>query len=241
MSLCYESPLLQHTLSLNSLIRQQCSLIKGYLVDMDNCFNEIVPSFDPINPELFPGHRIIDMFSNCFFFQPLSKVANCNVTSWVQELDRIVFESLNSSSTALVVSDANVKNNVSTSIAHIHIRDRPIMKTLHHTLNVMSTEAKLVAIRCSINQATNHNFISTVIIITDSIHVVRKIFNLSSHPYQKYMVSILKKLCSFFLCHPDNCIEFWECTSHSKWHLHKVVDSETKSFRLTPLYPSKLS
>jgi len=175
---------------------------------MDNCFNEIVPSFDLINPELFPGHRIIDIFSNCFFFQPLSKVANCNVTSRVQELDRIVFESLNSPSTALVVSDANVKNNVSTSIAHIHIRDRPIMKTLHHTLNVMSTEAELVAIRCSINQATNHNFISTVIIITDSIHVVRKIFNLSSHPYQKHMVSILKKLCSFFLCHPDNCIEF---------------------------------
>jgi len=83
MSSCYESPLPQHTLSLNSLTRRQCGLIKGHLVDMDNHFNEIVPSFDPINPELFPGHRIIDTFSNRFSFWPLSKVANHNVTSRV--------------------------------------------------------------------------------------------------------------------------------------------------------------
>jgi len=62
-----------------------------------------------------------------------------------------------------------------------------------------------------------------------------------NNPYQKHVVSILKELCSFFLHHPDNCIEFWECPSRSKWHLHKAVDSETKSFRPTPLYPSKLS
>jgi len=115
------------------------------------------------------------------------------------------------------------------------------MKTLHHALNITSTEAELVAIRCSINQATNHDFISTVIIITDSIHVARKIFDPSPHPYQKHVVSILKELCFFFLCHPDNHTEFWEYPSHSKWYLHKVFDSETKSFILASLYPYKLS
>ena len=68
MSSCNESSLHQHSLSLNFLTRRQCSLIKGYLVNMDNHFNEIFHSFDPINPELFPGHRIIDIFSNCFLF-----------------------------------------------------------------------------------------------------------------------------------------------------------------------------
>ena len=128
----------------------------------------------------------------------------------------MAFKSSDSPSTALVISDASIKNNVTISIAYIHIRDRPTMKTLHHALNIASTEAKLVAIRCSINQATNHDFISTIIIIMNSIHMARKIFNLSSYPFQKHMVSILKELCSFFLCHPDNCIEFWECPSHSK-------------------------
>ena len=211
---------------------------------MDNCFNKVFPSFDPINPELFPGHRIIDTFSNHFLFQPFNKQVNCNVTFWVQELDRITIELLESPSTALIICDANVKNNVATSIAHIHIRDRPITKTLHHALNITSTEAELVAIRCSINQATNHDFISTIIIVTDLIHIAKKIFDPFSHPFQKHVVSILtilKKLCFFFFHHPDNHIEFWECPSCSKWHLHKAVDSETKSFRLTLTYSNKLS
>ena len=150
-------------------------------------------------------------------------------------------ESLEFLLTALIVSDASVKNNVATSIAHIHIRDRPITKTLYYTLNIMSTEAKLVAIRCGINQATDHDFISIIIIVMDSIYAAKKIFDPSSHPFQKHMVSILKELCSFFSHHPDNHIKFWECPSRSKQYLHKTVDSETKSFRLTPTYPSKLS
>ena len=49
------------------------------------------------------------------------------------------------------------------------------MKTLYHTLNVMSTKAELFAIRCGINQAANNNNISKIIVITDSIYVVKKI------------------------------------------------------------------
>ena len=81
MSSCNKSSLHQHPLLLNSLTKRQHSLIKGYLVDINNYFNEVFPSFDPINPELFPGHRIINTFSNCFLFQPFNKQVNCNVTS----------------------------------------------------------------------------------------------------------------------------------------------------------------
>jgi len=45
---------------------------------------------------------------------------------------------------------------------------------------------ELFAIKCSINQATNHNVISKIIVITDSIHTARKIFDPSSHPFQKH-------------------------------------------------------
>ena len=74
----------------------------------------------------------------------------------------------------------------------------------------------------------------------DSIHTVKKIFDLSSHPFQKHAVSILKELCSFFYHHPENHIEFCECSSHCNWHLHKSVDIETKSLRLTPIFLNKL-
>ena len=36
-------------------------------------------------------------------------------------------------------------------------------------------------------------------------------------------------------------VEFWECPSHFKWRLHKLVDKESKSFNLLPSLPSKIS
>ena len=106
---------------------------------------------------------------------------------------------------------------------------------------VTSTEAELFAIRCGINQATNSNNITKIIIITDSIHAARKIFDSSVHPYQVQSAAILSELYNFFNCHKDNAIEFWECPSRLKWHLHNKVDKETKTFNLTPLYPCRSS
>ena len=68
-----------------------------------------------------------------------------------QELDEMVLENSSSSSVAIIVSDASIKNNVTTSIAHIHVFDKPLMKMIHHTIHVTSTEAELFAIRCGIN------------------------------------------------------------------------------------------
>ena len=80
MSLCNEPLIYQHFLSLNSLTRRQYSLIKGHLVDIDNRFNKVFSSFDLINPELFPSHRIIDTYTNCFSFYPFNKQADHNIT-----------------------------------------------------------------------------------------------------------------------------------------------------------------
>jgi len=54
-----------------------------------------------------------------------------------------VIVSSEDSSYALVITNASIKNNVATSIAHIHIHNKPIIKTLHHAVNVTSTKAKL--------------------------------------------------------------------------------------------------
>jgi len=88
------------------------------------------------------------------------------------------------SSVAIIVSDASIKNNVATSIAHIHVFDKPLMKTIHYAIHVTSTEVELFAIRCGINQSLNINNLSKIVVITNSIHVVKKIFDPSVHPYQ---------------------------------------------------------
>jgi len=53
--------------------------------------------------------------------------------------------------------------------------------------------------------------------------------------------AILSDLCDFFHRHDNNSIEFWECPSHLKWHLHSKVNKETKAFNLMPLFPCKNS
>ena len=80
------------------------------------------------------------------------------------------------------------------SIAYIHIHNKPIVKTLHHVINVNSIEAELFAIRCRINQAITSSRISKIIIITDSNHTAENIFGFMSYPFQIYTLSILHEL-----------------------------------------------
>ena len=65
----------------------------------------------------------------------------------------------------------------------MHTYNRPIIKMIHHAVHVTSTEAELFAIRCGINQALNLDNVSKVIVIMDSIHAARKIFEPSIYSY----------------------------------------------------------
>jgi len=99
----------------------------------------------------------------------------------------------------------------------------------------------MFAIRCGINQATAKPNVSKIVVITDSIHAAKRIFDPSSHPLQIQSVAILKDLRLFFSKDPNNLIMFWECPSCLNWHLHKAVDLEMKVFHPTFLFPSKIS
>jgi len=94
--------------------------------------------------------------------------------------------------------------------------NRPIIKTIHQVVHIISTEAELFAIRCGINQVLNLDNMSKVIVITNFIHMVRKIFELSVYLYQVQSAAILSDFHKFFMYHENNSIEFWECPSHLK-------------------------
>jgi len=153
----------------------------------------------------------------------------------------MVFQSSSSPSMAIIVTDASIKNDIATSILHVHLVNHPLTKTVHHTVFVTSTKAELFAIRCGINQACTKENVSKIVIVTDSIHATKKIFDSKSHPYQIYTTAILSKLHQFFNINQENTIEFWEYPSHLKWRFHQEVDKDSKSFNLTPSFPCKIS
>ena len=143
------SPICQHPVSLKSLTDCQKASIKSHLVDSNNKSHRIFSFFSPLHPELFPGSRIIDNFSDCFSFNLNNKEKNGQIQ--LLQLDNMVIESSSSLSTAIVVMDASIKNNIATSILHVHLTNHLVTKTLHHVASVMSTEAGLFMIRCGIN------------------------------------------------------------------------------------------
>ena len=183
---------------LSFLTSYQCTLIKGYLVDIDNRFNKVFSSFVSLHSKFSPGNRVINNFSDQFPFNLFNKQKDDNLKVHIQLLDNMVIKLSSIPSNVLIIMDTSVKYNIVMSISHMHIHNNPITKTLHYVVYVASTEAKLFAIKYGINQAMNCNDISSkIIVITDSIHVARKIFDLLFHSYRVHIVAILSELCNY--------------------------------------------
>ena len=157
-------------------------------------FNKVFPSFAPLHSEFSPSSRVIDIFHSYFSFYLFSKQKDNSFRSCIQHLDNLTIESSNNSLHTLVIMDAGIKNNITTSISHTHIHNKLVTKTIHYVVNIISTETKLFTIRCGINQTTSHNDVFKIIIVTDSIHAAKKIFNPLLNPYQIHTSSILKEL-----------------------------------------------
>ena len=230
-----------HQFSLDSLTPYQQLIVKGFVVNMDDRFNEVFLAFDPLNKKFSPSSRIIDSFSNYFLFHSFKISSNKTFKTCLHLLNNLIISSSLDFSHVLMVTNTSIKNNATTSIVHIHVCDKAVTKTIHHTVNILTTETKLFAIRCGINQATSILGISKIVVITDLLHAAWRIFDFSLCPHQIHTVSILNELRRFFIKNCNNSIEFWKCPSWCDWSLHKAVDTETKQFHPQPLYPCKLS
>ena len=110
-----------------------------------------------------------------------------------QELNNLVLSNTSPSS-AIVVTDASIKDNIATLIAHIYQANFPLTKTVYHAVFVTSSEAELFTMRCGINQACNKDNISKIVVITDSIHSAKCIFDSLVHLLQLHLAAILSKL-----------------------------------------------
>ena len=175
---------------------------------MNNKYNEFFSSFSFFNKKFKLENCLIDLFSDCFSFHSHSP----NIKKHIEKLDDIAFKaSFNPS--AIIVSDASIKNHIAMSISHIHSFNKPIVKTIHRVVNITMTEAKLFAIRCSINQAIDITNINHIVVITDFLYTARRIFNFLLHPYQIHSATISQELREFFLKNVSNHIEFWDYSS----------------------------
>ena len=135
-------------LSLNNLTPKQKSHLNSPLIDMDNRYNKFLSSFSPFDEEFSLGKRLIDSLSDCFSFHSWTQ----DIENHLYNLDNIIINVSSDPHSSIVISNASIRNNIATSILHIHLHDKPVIKMIHHAVNVTTTEAKIFAIRCGINQ-----------------------------------------------------------------------------------------
>ena len=64
----------------------------------------------------------------------------------MKNLEEVTFKASSNSFSTIVVLDASIKNQVATSILHIHSFDKLVVKTLHRTINITTAKAKLFTI-----------------------------------------------------------------------------------------------
>ena len=147
-------------------MNRQKNIAKGHLINSCNKSYGILLSFSPLHQEFTSGFRLSDLFSDCFSFNLTNKKEKDKDKICAQELDDMALQISSSPNTALIITDAIIKNDIATSISHIHQANLPLIKTVHHAAFITSLEAELFAIRCSINQACNKEDVSKIFIIT---------------------------------------------------------------------------
>ena len=135
-----------HHFLLEGLMSKQYLKIKGSTVDIDNKFNEIILFFSLFDHKFLPGNKLIDIFPDKFSFHSLDRKSKNNIKSYLHNLENISLQSLLNLYIAIVILDTSIKNNVTTSIAYIHIYNSLVIKMIHHAINITSTKVEIFAL-----------------------------------------------------------------------------------------------
>ena len=204
---------------------------------MYNRCNEFLSAFTLLDKEFSLGNHLHDNFPDRFSFYPHPY----NTKDQLHKLDNIIISTPSDPLACIIILDMSIRNHIATSVSHVHSFNWPIIKICYQAVNMSTTEAELFAIRCSINQTIGILYIKHIVVITDSLHAAKKIFNSSSYSYQIYSAAITYELREFFNKYTNNHIKFWDYTSKENWKLHSVVDKDTRSFETSVYFPCKSS
>ena len=137
---------------------KQRAKIKSPVTDINNHLNKVLSSFNSLNSELLLGFCLVDTFSDQFSFTLVNHKGTDALKTHNIKLDKIYEDLSDNQNIILIIVDMSIRNNVAILVPHIQKSHNIISKSVHYTMNINSTEAKLFAIGYRIDQATKiHN------------------------------------------------------------------------------------
>ena len=168
--------------------------IKSFIVNANNCLNKVFYTF---HYELSSGFRLVDIFPNYFSFHLANYKDKESKEAYFYKPDKIFKNTLMKPSTVIIISDISIKNNFTISILHVHLSLNDIERTIHYAVNITLTKAELFVIRYRVNQAIQISGVFYIIVITNFIHLVKNIFDSTTHFYQIQSIAITQDLKTF--------------------------------------------
>jgi len=123
---------------------KQCLKIKSSIIDANNHLNGTFPLLNTLNSKISTRIRLIDSFSSHFSFYIVNYKDKKSKNAYFCKLNKIIFKVSSKANSVIIISDASIKDNIATSIAHVYSCSNPIKKTLYYTINIIMTEAELV-------------------------------------------------------------------------------------------------
>jgi len=183
-----------HWLAIDNFTEKQRLKIKSFIVDTNNYLDEIYSFFNRLYRKLLSGFCLCDNLSNCFSFHKVDKKKPENICNHLKSLDELLFNSFLNPNMVIIIADTSIRNNIATSVSYIFSWYGNLSKIIYHAFNITLTEAKLIAIRCGINRPIQVSNVNKIIVIMDTIHATKCIFNSSVHLYQLHLIVVLQDL-----------------------------------------------
>ena len=211
-----------HSQSLALLNNTQYACLKGPLLNTEASLLNFTECFDPLHAEATLGCRLLDSFPDHISFHPCNCSSLNDHNTYLESLDHLCLEASLSSSTLVVVTDANVIPSIhmqAVSAVHLWNLGQQVPSSKALASRTTAPDAELFAIRLGIVKATSIA-IEHIILITDSLGSARRAVDPSMHPGQAHFLAICFALRLFFSQGYGYRIDFWDCPSKAEWSLH---------------------
>jgi ribonuclease HI len=213
--------------------------VKSSLMEVNSKMLDVGEVFEPLCPELAPGKRFMDRFSEWVTFY--KKPWGMKPENWTDTLDEAVDRACQLTDHVSVFSDAfsTKKDRLqAASAAFIERRGSDLVRIKHPAGRATAPDAELFAIWIGLLRCLQLEDIETILVFTDSVASARAVVDPSTHSGQSHSLAVIQALIPWLEVDPLCKVQFWYVPSQARWDLHgevhKYVTSTTGKVAVTP-------
>jgi ribonuclease HI len=195
--------------------------------------------FEPLCPELAPGKRFMDHFSEWVTF--FEKPQGMKPEDWTDTLDEAVDRARQLTDHVSIFSDASSTKKdrlQAASAAFIEHRGEDLIRIKCPTGRATAPDAELFAIHLGLLRCLRLEDVETILVFTDSVASARTVVDPSTHSGQLQSLAVIWALIPWLEADPLHKVQFWYVPSQVRWdnhgEVHKYVTRTVGKVTVTP-------